>query len=544
MALGSNRKPAFTFSQVPQLTRKRSQFDTSHGHKTTFDAGYLIPFFVQEVMPGDSHRVSANLFARLATLSKPIMDNLYMESQFFFVPNRLLWDNWERMWGQQDNPGDSTDFLVPVIDDLPAVVENTLADYLGIPLGVANLKPSALPFRAINLIWNEWYRDQNLQDSVPIETGDTDTIANYTLLRRGKRHDMFTGALPFPQKGPEVLLPLAGTIPVRGSASGDPGYIDGVPHFNVGGTAALLQGQVGTTFANAILGTSGLPSPAADAAWADTQLLADLSGVGGSASINDLRQAIVVQQFYELLARGGSRYTEMLQAIYGVSNGDARLQRPEYLGGGRTNIFVNPVVNTAGLNSIDPAFPAQGDLAGYGVGSATGQNHGFSKSFTEHGFIIGFCSVRADLNYQQGLERFWSRRSKFDYPIPHFAHLGEQAILNKEIYAQGPAVLNPQGTPVDDDVFGYVGRYDDCRYRPNKITGYFRSTSSLPLDMWHLAQDFADLPTLSPAFIEENPPVDRIITVPSEPQLLLDTWIQHHKVTELPTYAVPGVRRI
>jgi hypothetical protein len=542
MALGSNRRQSHTWSSVPTLRHKRSEFDESHGHKTTFDSGYLIPFYVQEVMPGDSHRVNANMFARLATLQKPIMDNLYMETQFFFVPNRLTWDNWERMWGAQDNPGDSTDYLVPIIADLPAVTENTIWDYLGIPLGVAGIQPNALPLRAINLIYNEWYRDENLQLSVVEERGDSDTQANYTLLRRGKRHDYFTSALPFPQKGPEVLLPLAGTVPVRRLISGDDGYTDGVPKWSFAGGADT---NTIADFAGVNISTGTAQVPFSVQAWGtDTQLGADLGGLGGSASINDLRQAIVVQQFYEMLARGGSRYTEMLQAVYGVSNGDARLQRPEYLGGGRTNIFVNPVVNTAGLNSIDPGFPAQGDLAGYGVGSATGTTHGFSKSFTEHGYIIGFCSVRADLNYQQGLERFWSRRTKFDFPIPHFANLGEQAILNKEIFTQGPAVLNPQGTPVDDDVFGYVGRYDDSRYRPNKITGSFRSTAATSLDIWHLAQDFADLPTLSPTFIVENPPVDRIISVPSEPQLLLDTWIQQHSVRELPMWSVPGVRRV
>lgn len=538
--MSQRRRDSHTFARVPSVNRQRSQFDRSHGYKTTFDSGYLIPFFVDEVVPGDHHRLNSNMFARLATLQKPIMDNLYLETFFFFVPFRLLWTNWQKMWGEQENPGDSTDYLVPQVVAPPgaSVTVGSIWDYFGIPVGVQDLAMSALYPRAYNLIWNEWFRDQNLQDSVPIVKGDTDDPANYTLLRRGKRHDYFTSCLPFPQKGPEVFLPVGGAsvIPLE---SGDAGYVDGSPHFSVanGGspTTGFLQGT--TTGAFSDVQYSNAITLGDKLGWDDTQLKVGESAT--SATINDFRQAVVIQQFYEMLARGGSRYVELLQSVYGVTNGDARLQRPEYLGGGRTNIMVNPVVNTAGVAGGN----SQADLAGYAVGSGSG-GHGFSKAFTEHGVVMGLCCVRADLNYQQGIHRQYHRRTKFDFLIPHFANLGEQAVLNQEIYAQGSAVLNPSGDPVDEDVFGYVSRYDDYRYKPSLITGVFRSQAATSLDMWHLAQDFASLPTLSPTFIEENPPVDRIITVPTEPQFLLDTWNQLQSVRELPVYSVPGLTRI
>lgn len=537
------RKESHTFSRVPSVDNKRSMFDRSHGYKTTFDEGYLIPFFVDEVVPGDSHKLNANLFCRFATLLKPIMDNVYLETFFFFVPMRLLWTNFQRFWGEQDNPGDSTDFLIPQVVAPPgaSVTTGSIWDYFGVPVGVPNLAMSAMYPRAYNLVYNEWFRDQNLQDSVPKNVGDgPDDPLDYALLRRGKRHDYITSCLPFPQKGPEVLLPLGGTVPVNVAQAGEPWFVDGAPKFGGGGgTGVHLEPGAGAPQQAFFDGGTDIPQ-GTTAIWDDPQLSANLSGTGASATINDFRQAVVVQQFYEMLARGGSRYTEVLNSIYGVSNGDARLQRPEYLGGGRTNVMVNPVVNTAGSTGGN----LQGDLAAYGVGSS-GKGHGFSKAFTEHGVILGLLCVRADLNYQQGMPRMFTRREKLEFLIPHFANLGEQAVLNQELYAQGSAVLNPQGTPVDEDVFGYVARYDDYRYKPSVITGQFRSTADVPpLDMWHLAQEFSSLPALSGPFIEEAPPIARVVAVPSEPHFLLDSWISLQSVRELPTYSVPGIRRI
>lgn len=514
---------AHQFSQIPRAEIQRSSFNRSHGYKTTFDSGYLVPFYIDEVLPGDTFNLKCTLFARLATPIVPFMDNMFMETFFFFVPNRLLWDNWQKFNGEQENPGDSTDFLIPTIKNTGSFDVGSIGDYFGIPTGVNNLEVNALPFRAYNLIYNEWFRDENLQDSLPVEKGDgPDDVANYKLVRRGKRHDYFTSALPWPQKGPGVEIPLGTSAPVLG-------FKDiSVPNLVTAPGNVLVSEEFSGT--GRILTTE---SPFSASKSTVNALSTDVSGVyadlttATAYTINSLRQAFQVQRLYERDARGGTRYTEILRAHFGVVSPDARLQRPEYLGGSSSPININPVQQTSATDSTSP----QGNLAAFGLTSS--KIHGFTKSFVEHGYIIGLVNVRADLTYQQGLQRLWSRQTRFDFYWPALAHLGEQAVLNKEIYAQG--------TAADDDVFGYQERYAEYRYYPSLITGKFRSTYAQPLDMWHLSQKFDSLPTLSAQFIEDNPPVSRVIAVQDEPQFLLDTYFSLNCVRPMPVYSVPGL---
>lgn len=532
-----NRSTQHLFSQIPSTQIPRSVFDRSHGYKTTFNSGYLVPFYVDEVLPGDSFKLTATLFARLATPIVPFMDNLYLETFFFFVPNRLVWDNWQKFNGEQKNPGDPTDFLIPTVSGTN-VQNQTLWDYFGLPTNVNEaLKVNALPFRAYNLIFNEWFRDENLQDSLKVPTGDgPDNLSDYNLVRRGKRHDYFTSCLPWPQKGPGVEISIGGTASV--SASGTPTF----KAVQVSGTRGELVRNPNTLGGIMPVG-SGFDFNSVDYApqgykvagdtgsmmhldWLSPGLKVDLS-TATPISINDLRQAFQIQKLYERDARGGTRYTEILRSHFGVISPDARLQRPEYLGGSSARISINPVQQTSATNDTTP----QGNLAAFGV--ASDSFHGFSKSFVEHGYIFGFVNVRADLTYQQGLNRMWSRQGRFDFYWPVLAHLGEQAVLNKEIYAQG--------TADDDKVFGYQERYAEYRYYPGQITGKFRSTDPHPLDSWHLAQKFSSLPTLSSQFIEDNPPVERVIAVQDEPQFLFDSYIRLKCARPMPVYSVPGL---
>ena len=503
----------YSFSQVPQANIERSTFDRSHAYKTTFNSGYLIPFYVDEVLPGDTHQVNANVFARLATPLTPYMDNLHFESFFFFVPNRLVWDNWQKQQGEQVDPGDSTDYLTPIVTPPSGGwVAESIYDYVGLPTEVG-IACNALPFRAMNLIYNEWFRDQNLQDSLDVPTGDgPDSASTYALFKRNKRHDYFTSCLPWAQKGDPVEIPLTGNAPIMTEAypARHPVYLDSSDGFGVGTDAGRAYfAMVGENYSS------------------ERSLYADLSDVT-SATINSLRQAFQIQKVLERDARGGTRYTEILRAHFGVISPDARLQRPEYLGGGRTPVHVNPIAQTSATGA---SGTPQANLAA--VGTVTALGHSFAKSFVEHGFIIGFCCVYADLTYQQGMNRMWSRRTRFDYYLPAFAHLGEQAVLNKEIYAQG--------TSADLETFGYQEAWADYRYKPSQITGQFRSNFSDSLDIWHLAQDFSALPTLNSAFISENPPVERIVAVESPyPQFLMDAYFHVKSTRPMPLFSVPG----
>lgn len=523
MKLGSTVTPQQVFSHVAKPEIQRSTFDRSHGVKTTFNAGQLIPIFVDEALPGDTFNISTALFGRLSTPLKPIMDNIFMDVHYFSVPMRLIWDNWQKFNGEQRNPGDSTNYLIPTITaPSGGYGEQTVFDYMGLPTKVTGVVHSALFLRAYNLIWNEWYRDENLQNSVTVNLGDgPDAPTDYVVLPRGKRKDYFTSALPFAQKGTAVSVPLGSTAPVNS---------------NNAAVKLNAQGTIRQWYGNAVSGVEmGFPSSAAGNvpitfSGTDTGLIVDLA-TATAATINQLRQAFQIQRMYEKDARGGTRYTELIRAHFGVISPDARLQRPEFLGSAMANISINPIAQTA--PTVSGQTP-QANLAATGTVAHSGNS--FVKSFTEHEIVIGMVSVRADLNYQNGLNRMWSRQTRFDFYWPTLSHLGEQAILNKEIYAQGSA--NPTQ---DAAVFGYQERYAEYRYKPSLITGKFRSNATATLDTWHLAQKFTTLPALNGSFIQEQPPIDRIVAVPSEPQFILDCFFNFKAARPMPTYATPGL---
>ncbi len=518
---GSNVDAQHSFASIPSVKTPRSVFNRSCGTKTTFDAGLLVPVFVDEALPGDTMRMEMATFARMATPLHPVMDNLHLDVFFFSVPLRIIWDNFKRFMGEEPSPGDSTDFTVPIIDSGSGFNQHTLADYFGMPTDVPGLVVSALFARAYGLIYDDWFRDENLQVPWTQNRDDgPDAIADVGIYNRGKRHDYFTSCLPFPQKGASVTLSLGEEAPVVKTG-------DGIPLFESldvdWGNRSI---DVTDTSGSMILSGGGFTA-GETAQWDETKLVADLTLTTGN-SINAIREAFQVQRLLERDARGGTRYTEIIRSHFGVTSPDARQQRPEYLGGGTSLINVTTVPQTSESGTTE-----QGNLAAYIT-----QSHrfkGWSKSFTEHTIIMGLVSVRADLNYQQGLPRQFSRSTRFDFYWPSFAHLGEQAVLNKEIFAQGSDDLT-----ADAATFGFQERYAEYRYKPSMITGRMRSNFAQSLDTWHLAQEFSGLPTLSDAFIIDAPPIGRVVAVPSEPDFLFDAFFNYKCVRAMPTYGVPG----
>lgn len=543
------------FSLIPRANIPRSRFDRSHTYKTTFNAGKLIPFYIDEVLPGDTIDMRANLFARMTTPIAPVMDGAYLDTFFFFVPYRLLWRHWQEFNGENLLAGiQSNEYEVPNIK-APATVgfaSGGLADYFGFPINVPGIEVNAFPFRAYWKIYNDWFRDENLMAQINITTGkdvaadttleevlgdDAEQTIDPTPLYRCKRHDYFTSALPWPQKGPGVELPLGVSGDISGSVT-----LSNFPTSNIQ-TTAPGGGVVGTGVAGNASGTVSSGSlnftfvPGSPATYNNVTIsgddVVDLTSAT-AVTINSLRTAFQLQKFYERDARGGTRYTEIIRSHFGVVSPDSRLQRSEYLGGCSTPISMNPVTQTSETTTGDGT--PQGNLAAFALVSS--KRHGFVKSFVEHGIVIGLCNVRTDLSYMQGISRCWTRKSRVDFYWPAFAHLGEQAILNKEIYADGSAK--------DNEVFGYQERWSEYRYFPNQITGQMRSTYKEPIDYWHYAQKFDKLPNLNSAFMVDTASYDGIkrasaVQLADAPQFYLDAYMKLRCTRPMPVYSVPGL---
>ncbi len=515
-----------SFSEVPRADIPRSSFDRSHGVKTSFDADLLIPILVDDIIPGDTFNVNCNFVARLASPTiLPLMDNMFLETFFFFVPYRLVWSNWEKFMGAQEDPSSSIAFTIPVVSGTSVLALGDVAEYMGIPIGFHAddyVTCSALPTRAYRLIWNEWFRDQNLQDTrdVPLDDGpDTgsETDWHQTCTKRGKRHDYFTSCLPWPQKGStSVALGFSTEILVQGPGEGNTPSILSIS--GPGQRTLETQGAAGDQV-----------SVKAHAGVAGEQLYVDMSDE--DLSINDLRLAFQTQRLLERDARAGTRYVETLLAHWGVTSPDFRLQRPEFLGGGSSRIHVSPVAQTTyqGTQTVEDA---KGALAG--VGLVTG-SHSFTKSFVEHGVLIGLANVRGDITYSQGIERYWDKQTRYDFFYPVLAQIGEQSVLNREIWFS-------DSTSVDNAVFGYQERYAEYRYKPSRLTGLMAPDATGTLAAFHLSEDFASLPTLGDTFIQSNTsvPLDRALSVPAQPHFVADFYFSMKCARPMPLFGVPG----
>lgn len=537
------------FSMVPRADIPRSTFQTTHSVKSTFNAGDLVPIHVDEVLPGDVHQGSVTIFARLATPLFPIMDQLELETFFFFVPCRLVWENWKKMMGERANPADSISYTIPqIIADPAIVVAGSLYDFFGIPGagqvdGASSKSINALPFRAYNLIWNDWFRDQNLQNVLLVDIDDgPDTPANYELKKRNKKHDYFTSALPWPLKGGvEVSTPIGGWAAVKGIATqstiNPPDGTPGGTFYETGGTPDAPvpvnpSGWLG--YLDASVGLSTLIRTAS-AASAQPMIYADLASASG-ITINALRLAVQTQRLLERDARSGTRYTELLKSHFGVQPEDVRLQRPEYIGGGRIDIKTSAIAQTSATGLTGGTSP----LGALGAAAIASDQHSFTYRATEHGYIIGLANVRAELTYQQGLHRMWTRVTRYDFYWPAFAHLGEQVVRNDEIYAKGDNQAN------ELLAFGYQERWAEYRHRPSRISGLFRSTATGTIDPWHLAEEFATRPSLNATFITEvaKATVERTLAAGAQAdkmQVLFDSVFRIKTTRPMPMYSVPGM---
>ena len=527
----------------------RSTFRRDHSVKLSFNVGDVIPFYVDEVLPGDTFQLKTSMVARLQTLLTPMMDNLYLDTYFYFVPNRIVWQHWRELMGENTQSAwiPSVEYSVPQVTAPDGGWSiGSIADYMGIPTGVANLSVNALPFRAYALIMNEWFRDENLSDPLNIPVDDatlagsngtnyiTDVVKGGAPFKAAKFHDYFTSALPAPQKGPDVTIPVSSganypVVPLGKAVDSSliNGQIYTAQYVHGAASSATLSfddvGAQSKLFAGGSISTGGYPII--------NNLWAINDGSVSSATINQLRMAFQIQKLYEKDARGGTRYIEILKSHFGVTSPDARLQRPEYLGGNRIPVNINQVVQNSATQADGTPL---GDTAAFSV---TTDVHGdFIKSFVEHGFVIGIMVARYDHTYQQGLERFWSRRDRLDYYFPVFANIGEQPILNKEIYAQG--------TAQDNEVFGYQEAWADYRYKPSRVAGEMRSKAPTSLDVWHLADEYTQLPKLSDAWIREDKTnVDRVLAVTStvSNQMFADLYIQCKATRPMPVYSIPGL---
>lgn len=571
--MGRNAESRFAINPT-NITMPRSRFDRNSSVKLSFNVGDIIPFYIDEVLPGDTFNISTSKVVRMQPMVAPIMDNIYLDTYYFFVPNRLVWEHWKEFNGENTQNAwiPQTEYQVP---QLVSPAEGgwsvgTIADYMGIPTGVPNLSVNALPFRAYGLIMNEWFRDENLSDPINIPLDDatvngvntgtfiTDVCKGGLPYTAAKYHDYFTSCLPAPQKGPDVTIPVAegGIYPVY--ATGDQHPIDSFPtdssgtiyplHYSLAYTPSVSSTHdtkysyisANGSWPNGSVGVTDFTDGTYDKSnrLAPSNLWAISSGNAQAATINQLRLAFQIQKMYEKDARGGTRYIELLKAHFGVTSPDARLQRPEYLGGNRVPININQVVQqSATMSGSTP----QGTPTGLSL--TTDRDGSFTKSFVEHGFVIGLMVARYSHTYQQGLERFWSRKSRFDYYWPVFANIGEQAVLNKEIYAQGANVKDGDSV-VDEEVFGYQEAWADYRYKPSRVSGEMRSQYSQSLDIWHLADDYSSLPSLSDAWIREDKNIiDRVMSVTSSVsnQLFADIYIQNRTTRPMPVYSIPGL---